>query len=191
MNGKADVLGICFQPDGFYPFVKVPVSEFNNQVRGMNEIGLKDFLALNRQMIEINDTARRLTILENRLLMMLDEDYLVPESFRNLFKTLDNHENPFQLANFSKQQNISLRQLERLYKKYVGISAISYNALNRFHNSTNSMLSGNFDKLSDIAYLNDYFDQMHFIRDFKRFAGTTPKQFLKTQNSILHIGQFT
>lgn len=191
MNGKADVLGICFQPDGFYPFVKVPLSEFNNQVLGLDTIGLKAFTGLHRQMKETGYTATRLMILENGLIAMLDANYQVPEKVGRLLETINQSENPLQITAFCKQQNIDMRQLERLYKKYVGISALAYHSLNRFHSSMNQLLKGDYDKLSDIAYQNDYYDQMHFIRNFKRFAGTSPKQFLQSQKSILHIGQLT
>jgi hypothetical protein len=40
MNGKVDVLGVCFLPDGFYPFLKIPVAEFKNQLLGAGEVGL-------------------------------------------------------------------------------------------------------------------------------------------------------
>jgi AraC-like DNA-binding protein len=31
--------------------------------------------------------------------------------------------------------------------------------------------------LTDLAYKNDFFDQAHFIKDFKEFTGLTPKEF--------------
>jgi len=42
--------------------------------------------------------------------------------------------------------------------------------------------SGNLTK---IAYESDYYDQAHFIKDFKKFTGTTPKEFLKDDNMAL------
>jgi AraC-like DNA-binding protein len=34
--------------------------------------------------------------------------------------------------------------------------------------------------LTELAYRSGYFDQAHFIKDFKRYTGMTPKQYLKT-----------
>ncbi|MRR23658.1 hypothetical protein EG830_11845 [bacterium] len=41
VSGKVDVIGISFAPDGFHPFLKVPGSEFRDQVLGADEIGLR------------------------------------------------------------------------------------------------------------------------------------------------------
>ena len=63
--------------------------------------------------------------------------------------------------------------------------------MNRFQNGLNQLLyHGDFSKLSDIAYQNGYFDQMHYIRDFKRFTGRTPQEFIQKRNSLLQVGKF-
>jgi AraC-like DNA-binding protein len=84
-----------------------------------------------------------------------------------------------------------VRKLERLYNKYVGVSASTFSTLNRFHTSFNHLLYNDFSKLSDLAYDNGYFDQTHFIKVFKRFTGNTPKSFIHQRDSILQIGKLT
>jgi AraC-like DNA-binding protein len=84
-----------------------------------------------------------------------------------------------------------MRTLERMYNKYVGVSANTYGTLNRFHKSLNQLLYTDYSKLSDLAFDNGYFDQMHFIKEFKRFAGNTPKNFIHQNNSILQIGKLS
>lgn len=76
-----------------------------------------------------------------------------------------------------------------MFSKYVGISASTFGTLDRFHNSMNRLIAGGYSKLSDLAYDNGYFDQMHFIRDFRRFAGNTPKRFASQNSSILQIAK--
>jgi AraC-like DNA-binding protein len=41
------------------------------------------------------------------------------------------------------------------------------------------------ESLTNIAYESDYFDQSHFIKDFKEFIGITPKEFLGNENMKL------
>ncbi|NJO70367.1 MAG: helix-turn-helix transcriptional regulator [Bacteroidetes bacterium] len=180
-----------FLPEGFFPFLKIPVSEFKNQMLGAGEVGFNPAKLMNEQLMEATGIEMRLSILEKELLSILDEDNNTPESFRKLFNTLKQSCNTMNIKEFCQQNTVSMRSLERMYNKYVGVSANTYNALNRFHNSLNQLLYNDYSKLSDIAYGNDYFDQMHFIRDFKRFAGNTPKNFVHRNNSILQIGKFS
>ena len=69
---------------------------------------------------------------------------------------------------------VSLRQFERLSKERIGLPPKVYARLARF--SKAYRLRENFPHLSwtSIAHECGYFDQMHFIRDFKEFAGITP-----------------
>lgn len=189
IEGKADVLGVSFLPHGFYPFFRIPVSEFKNQVPGVAEIGFKNLKATAAKLKEAPDVTVRLAILENELLLLLAAGDTSARFFRPVFDTLENCDNPQQISTFCKKNNIGLRNLERLYNRHIGIPATTFGKLNRFHNSMNQLLSNDFSKLSDLAFDNGYYDQMHFIRDFKRFSGNTPKDFIRQNNSILQIGK--
>ena len=189
-NGEVDVIGICFHPDGVYPFLKTPLSEFRNQLLGADEIGFKVARKISSQLKETHKTIDRFKILENELISLLNDSFLIPDNFRLVFNTLK-QDNSLPITEFCRHSNISIRQLERRYNKYVGLSANSYHTLNRFHGSLNQLLNSDYSKLSDLAYDNEYFDQMHFIKEFKRFTGGTPKNFIKQKNSILQIGKLT
>jgi len=191
LSGKVDVLGVCFLPDGFFPFVQIPVSEFKNQVLGAREIGLQLSNTIAEQLKEAPDVATRLAILEHELVLMLLNGRQVPENFRQIFTVLKQSENPGRIAEFCRRNNIGLRQLERMYLKHIGVSANTFSTLNRFHATLNQLLIQDYTKFSDLAFDNGYFDQMHFIKNFKRFAGDTPKGFAQQKNSILQIGKLT
>jgi AraC-like DNA-binding protein len=188
LNGNVDVLGICFEPDGIYPFLKIPASEFKNQVLGADEIGFKTAKRITEKLKEIPDVPGRLALLEMELLSLLKDVREIPVNFRKICRDIT-HLSPWRLSDFCRQNFINPRQLERMYAKYIGLSASTYLTLIRFHESVNQMLSGGYSKMSDLAYDNEYFDQVHFIKEFKRFSGKTPLQFLKQEDSILQIGK--
>lgn len=190
IDGKIDILGICFLPEGFFPFLKIPISELTNKILGANEVGFKPANTISKKLKEANDVADRLNIIESELLSLLDNENKRHEDFREIFNTLNQKHDPLRVTEFCKDNNIGLRRLERMYNKYIGLSAKTYNSLHRFQNGLNQLLYSDYAKLSDIAYGNEYFDQMHFIREFKRFAGNAPKNFLHQNNSILQIGKF-
>jgi AraC-like DNA-binding protein len=191
LNGKVDVLGVCFFPEGFYPFFKIPVSEFKNQLLGAREVGFKLANTISERLKEAPDIAARLDILENELALLLCNGNNTPENFRQIFNALKQSDNSLQISEFCQRNNIGIRTLERMYNKYVGVSANTYGTLNRFHKSLNQLLYNDYSKLSDLAFDNGYFDQMHFIKEFKRFAGNTPKTFVHQNDSILQIGKLT
>lgn len=191
LNGRVDVLGVCFLPEGFFPFLKIPVCEFKNQLLGAGEVGFKPAKTINERLREAPNADARLNILENELALLLVKSNPIPENFYKLFNALNLTDNSLQISEFCQHNNISIRKLERMFNKYVGISALTYSTINRFHNSLNQLLSNDYSKLSDVAYGNGYFDQMHFIKEFKRFTGNTPKSFVHQNNSILQIGKLT
>ncbi len=139
---------------------------------------------------EINDNGKRLEIIENELLDLFYSHKNNTDNFNLIFKTLNNNCNSLQISEFCKQNNINIRNLERMFNKHIGLTANTFSTLNRFHLSMNQLLQNNYDKFSDLAFDNDYFDQMHFIRDFKRFTGTTPRSFVHQKSSIMQVGKF-
>ena len=191
MNGQVHVFGICFYPEGLFPFFNIPVSEFKNQIWGAKQIGVRLMNEICELLKEAHDIRTRLNIIETEFAKLLVNGNVPPANFRQIFKAFHDNPNPAQISRLCNKNNLTIRSLERMFNKYVGVSASTYYTLNRFHVSTNQLLYTDFRKFSDLAFDNGYFDQMHFIRDFKRFTGNTPKNFVSQQNSILQIGNYT
>ncbi|MFW6275217.1 MAG: DUF6597 domain-containing transcriptional factor [bacterium] len=190
LNGKVHVLGICFLPFGMYPFLKFPISEVRNQLLGANEVGFKEASIIREKLMSATGVSERLKILEKELSAILDSKITIPKNFDVIFGSLKEISNINQLTNFCNHHNINIRKLERYFNKYVGISPKSYASLSRFQNGLNQIIHNDYNKLSDIAYNFGYFDQMHFIKEFKRFSGNTPKKFASRNDSMLHVGKF-
>jgi AraC-like DNA-binding protein len=76
-----------------------------------------------------------------------------------------------------QKTQLSERSLERKFKDSVGISPKLFARIIRFQETLNQMRNNKYEKLSDIAYENDYADQAHFIRVFKEFTGFSPLDF--------------
>ena len=92
-----------------------------------------------------------------------------------------------------KQACMSNRQFERVFKDRIGVSPKFYSRLVRFSKAW--LLKEDNPNLSwtKVAYECNYFDQMHFIRDFKEFANTNPTDIsnaFKIQPFLLKKGVF-
>lgn len=72
--------------------------------------------------------------------------------------------------------SLSQRQLRRLFEHYFGESPKVFAKVFRFQNILNAKPSIESLKTNKIFYDKGYYDQAHFIRDFKRFYGVTPSQ---------------
>jgi AraC-like DNA-binding protein len=79
----------------------------------------------------------------------------------------------------------SERDIERKFRDIVGLSPLQYSRICRFQSSLDQLRTNRFEKLSDLAFNNDYADQSHFIRDFKQFSGLLPNYFQRSTKELI------
>ena len=80
------------------------------------------------------------------------------------------------ITELARQHDLSTRQFERKFKEFAGLNPKLYSRVVRFQAATQHKLAGVLD-LTDIAYACGYYDQSHFIKDFRQFSGFTPKEY--------------
>ena len=73
--------------------------------------------------------------------------------------------------------NISRKHLNHLSKEYAGVSPKTLSSLNRLQTTLKTISSSNINKLTNVAYQFEYFDQAHFINDFKKFTHLKPTEY--------------
>lgn len=84
----------------------------------------------------------------------------------------------------AQRYNKSKRWLQKRYAEVYGMSFKQIQNNLRFHTAHQvlwqTLARGQPINLTELAYRSGYFDQAHFIKDFKRYTGMTPGQYLKT-----------
>jgi AraC-like DNA-binding protein len=107
-------------------------------------------------------------------------DEIVADFSRRIFMT----GGQLEISEAAMGYPVTQRRLQQLFAIQLGISPVLFKRLVRFRHTlrifnaakaaTNSKLS-----LTQLCYLSGYYDQSHFIRDFKCFSGIMPRQYLK------------
>jgi AraC-like DNA-binding protein len=75
------------------------------------------------------------------------------------------------LDNMRDRTGFSVRQFERRYEATAGFTPKYFARMARFQSTKRKYVTGHFTRLSELAQACNYFDQSHFIREFKEFSG--------------------
>jgi transcriptional regulator GlxA family with amidase domain len=79
------------------------------------------------------------------------------------------------ICELSKRNFITVRQLERNFKKFVGLSPKEYSNIIRFQNALSLIKNSNQNRsLLDIAFECGYYDHSHLTNEIKRNTGLSP-----------------
>ena len=184
--GNVDTIAICFYPHGFATFVNTPLEQLVDKETHIAKLfGKIAASQLEQQIIEAKDTHQRIEIIETFLLKKLHEQATITSIVKATVDTFLKTSGSATINLISEGSLAKRRQLERHFKKQIGISPKQLGKVIRFQASLLMLLNRQTETLTHIAYENDYFDQNHFIKDFKEFVGVTPSEFLDNENLIL------
>mgnify|MGYP003521786653 FL=1 len=136
-------------------------------------------------MIQAIDNQQRIDIIENFFLKILNEKNTISNIVKSTVDALLKTNGTTPINVLLKDEISKRRQLERHFRKQIGISPKQLSKAIRLQTTLNLLLNKKSETLTDIAYESDYFDQNHFIKDFKDLVGITPKEFLNNENMTL------
>ncbi len=102
---------------------------------------------------------------------------IIVEEVRNLVEQIMEDRNITRVEQIAAMMGMNLRSLERLFAKYVGISPKWVIQRYRLQEAARLLAEGR-ETASALAADLGYFDQAHFIRDFKSVLGLTPAMYV-------------
>lgn len=173
--------GVSFYPHALHLFFKIDAHELTDQRPDLLHIVKSNIPLLLQDTVTHEE---RIKILCRYFLDKIKKntaDEIVNDIFhRHSIEELGTGIKIFQLA---RRYKISERQLQRRFKNNMGIPARTYYRIHKFGKALRLLSKAKYGDLTRLTYNLGYFDQSHFIRDFKAFSGRSPYAFIK-QNDI-------
>jgi len=90
------------------------------------------------------------------------------------------------VAEMAAVAGVGERQLERLFKKYIGLSPKYYARIIRF-NYIFKLIKSKKNSWTEIVYQSGYYDQSHFIKNFKAFTGEDPSSYYFEERNMANF----
>jgi AraC-like DNA-binding protein len=166
---------VYFTEFGFTHFASHPANELFNLSVSLEHIFGKNCVSETEEGLVLAHTdQQRIFIVEKILLSQLKDiqvDKLIIEAIKIIYQT----KGTIRIKELNKRLFISQSPFEKRFRKLVGTTPKKFASIVRFNASLNNL--SNTKSLTELCYENNFFDQAHFIKEFKHFTGDTPENF--------------
>ncbi|NML19555.1 helix-turn-helix transcriptional regulator [Pseudoflavitalea sp. G-6-1-2] len=169
---------IVFREGGLAAFSKMPAHELYNQTVDAGNVFSSELLeAFTEKIQEAATHAERAKIADDFLqqqLIRTDNDPLIQRAVQ----LIQQQHGIIKVKELAASLHISQDPFEKKFRTYIGTSPKKYASIIRIRNIIEKIPS--YTSLTDAGYEAGYYDQSHFIKEFRAFTGQTPKEFLRS-----------
>ncbi|WP_067032848.1 helix-turn-helix transcriptional regulator [Allomuricauda sp. CP2A] len=186
-NEQVQIFGVRFNPEGIYHIFGVPPALFTATFENSTDVLGNEFKDYCSRLRESTNIQQRIRLTEAFLLKNMLDNAKGYDYVRMASEIIRKSHGLLSLEELIQKVHISPRQLQREFKKKFGITAKEYMRLSRLNAVQQYMQVPNSINLTEVSYEHGFADQSHFIREFKKLAGTNPRSFLKKRADYLTL----
>jgi AraC-like DNA-binding protein len=180
---QRSTMGAVFKPGGAFPFFKLPAGELQDTNVELDTLWGAEARNLREQLLAAKTPEAKFHALERALLAKivkpLDPPHPAVQFAVGNFRRLPNRA----VSSVTDQIGLSERRFIRLFAEQVGLTPKLFCRVQRFQKALRHIARSSSIDWTEIALSCGYFDQAHFIHDFRAFSGINPSLYVtnKTQ----------
>lgn len=173
---QLSVAGVQFHPGGAFPFLGLPAGELADRIVPLEALWRNWANELRERLLEAESPDRRLDILEDAVAARAVRVACHPavsfalREFRGRARSV---------SDVTDQLGLSSRRFLDVFRDQVGMPPKRYCRVQRFQQVLRHIRSGRPIDWADLALSAGYFDQAHFIHDFRAFSGISPSTYAR------------
>ncbi len=183
-TGKTGIVAARFLPDGLMPFLTIPVSTLGNKAVSLNDVFGKMGTKLEEDVLLAGNNKLRIELVEEFLLTRLKNPQTIDTLTKACVEVIFQSKGQWDVMLVAEKVSINRRNMERRFTSAVGMSPKQLCRVARLQATMKMLEQKKFISLTSLAYENGYYDQAHFIKDFKEFTGMSPKSFFADNLSL-------
>jgi AraC-like DNA-binding protein len=186
-TGRSEIFGVRFYPAAALFLLKEDISRFNDGVFDLSGVLGKTITELHSRLRDEKSIDERIKLADAYLAIKLSEHpkaLIRIDLVQRVMNEVTHRDFFDNIENVASRYGITSRYLQKIFVQYTGLTPKLFARINRFQNSLVLMGKGNVS-LTDASYECGYFDQSHFIREFKSFTGLSPSAFMPESSTAI------
>ncbi|MCD9024701.1 helix-turn-helix domain-containing protein [Cohnella silvisoli] len=184
LQEQGAVFGVKFRPGAFYLFLQKPVSTLTGCMVPFQEIFGISSKALEQQLFSQETAEQMIPFAESFIRERLPEPDNHVDFINTIVQSIISDRSIVKVDDIVRRFQIHKRQFQMLFRQYVGISPKWMIQRYRLHEAVEKMADGDIPDWSRLALDLGYYDQAHFIKDFKSIVGKSPEIYTKLLSEV-------
>lgn len=173
---------INFHKGKAYPFVEMPLTELTDYVVDGELVMTSEILNMRETLLSLLFVKQKFLFAENHLLKMFGHKLVLNPFVDYSVNQILNMPSQMSIQRISEKVGFSQKHFIKIFKEHVGMTPKSFLKIIRFQKAIEEIEQSKPSNWTSVAFESGYYDQAHFINDFRTFSGFTPTEFLKTKS---------
>lgn len=174
------VAGCLFDPLGFYQLTGINMVDWADRSDVAGKIfGEKEINLLRLELLRAGNAQNIFHVFENWLLHKLPCRYSAADWLIKGYQTIQSGNGNIVLEKLYNDSNVSGRHFNNQFRKVTGLSPKVFCRVLRLVALLSEIDPQGKELLTQLAYDHGFTDQAHFNREFRKFSGLTPKQYIR------------
>jgi len=172
-----------FNPQGAYRFFQVSLNEVKNQIHPLTDILGTVAKQLEKQISNVESVGDKVALLQKFLLKQFSLQTEDP-IFEYCVAKITSSKGKITIKELERKTGYSSRWLNMKFADKLGISPKNLSTIIRFNQYYNAVANNNEMDFMQNSFYDHYYDQSHFLKEFKRFTGLSHSGFENATNDF-------
>jgi AraC-like DNA-binding protein len=180
--GKTGFISVRFFPWGAYHFFDTPVRDFLDQTLDATTLWGSDAQGIIKELKRCGSIEEKFKRVEQFLLEKLTRSRKQEDKTGEAIRLIRETKGELTIEEICAKTGFSKKQLERKFMATVGILPKGFSRITRFLNICQNLQEHKTKTLTQLSLECGFYDQAHFIKEFKAFSGFTPGEFFEKEH---------
>lgn len=176
---RISTIGVVLKPGAMTALFQIPASELQNQVVSLGTVLNRDISEIREQLAAASSHQKKFVLIESFLLNLLDPEHQLHPAVHFAVEQINQQNGSVSVSQVLNKIGYSRRWFSQIFRETVGIPPKQFSRIQRFQYNLALIREKNPPDWAQLAVANGYFDQSHFIHDFKDLAGLSPSEYRK------------
>ncbi len=190
---SAKVFGIRFKPFAFANLIKIPLFHLNDKIFALDklfDLNINDRKSI-QQILQSKEVSEKIEMAEALILNLLKKPLSVDQTLRAQLNYIMDRKGLIKINELFSEFGISKVTLRKHFIHKMGLSPKKVSRIWRINYFLELQKNKPKYNLTELCLEAGFYDQAHFIKEFKSFFGSCPNHFFKQGSQLIRISQET